>query len=268
MTCQEAQDLITALVDREPLGPERDSLETHLQECSRCRIAEEQEQLLKQTIRGRAQRMRAPGELRDRILSDQRIFPEQSRTRWQDYIWPMPHLARPALAAGLLLAIALPALFLLKPTTEPIAAAALKTYDLFAKGELSVSRTENPDEIVEQLTRAVGGHFHPMGYDLTAMHLRPVAGLVREIQRRKILLVIYQGPGGTLFCYTFFGSEEDAPPNASRFFDAAKKINFYAFSRGGVNAVFHREGELICILASEMPMDEILTLAISKAKPS
>jgi len=228
----------------------------------------EQEQLLKQTIRGCAERMHAPGELRDRILSDRRISPKKSHTRWQDYIWPMRHLAGSALAVGLFLAIALPAFFLLKPTSEPIAAALLKTYDLFARGELSVRRTENPDEIVEQLTRAVGGHFHPMGYDFTAMHLRPVAGLVREIQGRKILVAIYQGTGGTLFCYTFFGSEEDAPPNSAKFFDPTKKINLYAFSRGGVNAVFHREGELICILASEMPMEELLGLARSKATPS
>lgn len=268
MNCDEAQELITALVDREMLDPERGSLEFHLQECPSCRFAVEQEQLLKQTIRGCAERMRAPSELRDRVLSDRRIFPKKSRIRWQDYIWPVSHLVRPALAAGLLLAIALPTFFLLKPTSEPIAVAALETYDLFLSGELPVRRTENPDQIVEQLTRAVGGHFHPMGYDFRAMHLSPVAGLVREIQGRKILLVIYQGPGGTLFCYTFFGSEEDAPPNTARFFDAAKKINFYAFSRGGVNAVFHREGEIICILAAEMPMDDLLALARSKAKPS
>ena len=268
MTCEEAQELITGLVDRKLLDPERASLESHLQECPRCRFAVEREQLLKQTIRGSAERMRAPSALRDRILSDRRVFPEKSQTRWQDYIWPIPHLARPALAAGLLLAIALPAFFLLKPKSEPIAAAALKTYDLFARGEFSVRRTENPDEIVEQLTRAVGGHFHPMGYDFTAMHLRPVAGLIREIQGRKILVVVYQGPGGTLFCYTFLGSEEDAPPNSAKFFDAAKKINLYAFSRGGVNAVFHREGAVICVLASEMPMEDLLALARSKAKPS
>jgi len=95
-----------------------------------------------------------------------------------------------------------------------------------------------------------------------------VAGLVREIQGRKILVAIYQGPGGTLFCYTFFGSEKDAPPNSAKFFDTAKRINFYAFSRGAVNAVFHREGDIICVLASEIPMNELLALAKSKAKSS
>jgi hypothetical protein len=62
------------------------------------------------------------------------------------------------------------------------------------------------------------------------------------------------------------GSDEDAPPNAARFYDAGKKMNFYAFSSGSVNAVFHREGDLICILASDMPMEKLLALAQSKAQ--
>jgi anti-sigma factor RsiW len=268
MTCEEAQELITAQVDRELLDPERGSLESHLRECPGCRLAVEEERLIKQTIRSSAERMRAPNALRDRILSDRRIFPEKSRTRWRERLWPMPNLARPALAAAVLLAIALPAFFFSRGSGEPVAAAALESYDLFRKGALSVRRTDNPDEIVEQLTQAAGGRFHPMGYDFTAMHLRPVAGLAREIQGRKILVAIYEGPGGTLFCYTFSGSEEDAPPNSAKFIDPVKKINFYAFSRGGVNAVLHREGDIICILASEMPIDELLALAKLKAKPS
>ena len=269
MTCAEAQELITALVDRELLDPERSSLELHLQECAGCRLALEQEQALKQAIRGAGQRIRAPSDLRHKIVSDQRIFPDKSRSarRWRHYFWPMPQLAHPALAA-VLLAIAILTVFLLKPRNQPVAIVALETYDLFLRGHLSVRRTENADQIAEELTRAVGGDFHPMGYNLTAMNLRPVAGLVREIDGRKILVAIYQGPGGSLFCYTFLGSAEDAPPNAARFFDAAKKIDFYAFSRGGINAVLHREGGVICILASEMPMEKLLALAQSKAKQS
>jgi anti-sigma factor RsiW len=269
MTCGEAQELITALVDRELLDPERAALELHLRECAGCRLALEQEQALKQAIRVAGERIRAPSDLRHKIVSDQRIFSDKSRSarRWRDYIWPMPQLAHPALAA-VFLAIAISTVFLLKPGHQPVAVAALETYDLFLRGQIPVRRTENTDQIVEELTRAVGGHFHPMGYDLTAMNLRPVAGVVREIDGRKILVAIYQGQGGTLFCYTFLGSAEDAPPNAARFFDAAKKMNFYAFSRGRVNAVLHREGGVICILASEMPMEKLLALAQSKAKSS
>jgi hypothetical protein len=270
MTCAEAQELITALIDQELGQAERSSLEEHLSECSGCRLAFEDESALKKKIREAARGINAPGHLRGRILSDPRIFPEENRStrRWHDFLRPMPPLLRPILAFALLLAIALPVFYFSKPASEPIALAALETYDRFISGELPVHRTENTDEIVGQLSRAVGGHFHPMGYDLTAMNLHPVAGLVREIDGRKVLVAIYQGQGGTLFCYTFLGSEEDAPTNAARFFEAAKKMNFYAFSRGRVNAVLHSEGKVICILASEMPMEDLLALTKSKANPS
>jgi anti-sigma factor RsiW len=269
MNCDEAKELITALVDQELLDPERSSLEAHLQECAKCRSALEEERALKQATRAVGMSLRSPGELRDRILSDPRIFPErQPARRWRDYFWPMPHIPRPAFVAALILIAALPALYWFQQRNSPIGLAAVETYDLFLRKELPVQRMENPKEIVAQLTHAVDGRFHPMGYDLTAMNLKPVAGLVREIQGRKVLVAIYQGEGGSLFCYTFLGSEEEAPANAARFFDADKKMTFYAFSRGKVNAVLHREGELICILVSSMPMEELLALAQSKARTS
>ena len=270
MNCDEAQELITALVDRELRDPERSSLEAHLAECARCRLAREEELALKQAIQRAGQSILAPEGLRDRILSNPNSFPEKRRSarNWRDYVWPTTPMLRPALAIVILLVLALPTFYLFKQTGEPIAFAALHTYDLFLRGELPVHRVENPKEIEAQLTSAVGGRFHPMGYDLTAMNLQPVAGLVREIQGRKILVAIYQGQGGSLFCYTFLGSEKDIPPNAARFCDADKKMNFYAFSRGTVNAVFHREGGVICILVSAMPMGELLALAEAKAKPS
>lgn len=269
MTCDEAQELITALVDHELLDPERSSLEGHLQECTRCRSVLEEERVLKQATHAVGMSIRAPNEFRDRILSDPRIVPEKRPARrWQDYLWPMPHSLRPVFAAALILIVALSTFYWFQQRSTPIALAAVDTYDRFLKKELPVQRIENPKEVVAQLTHAVGGRFHPMGYDLTAMNLTPVAGLVREIQGRKILIAIYQGNGGSLFCYTLLGSEEDAPPNAARFFDTVKKITFYAFSHGEVNAVLHREGELICILVSNMPMEELLALAQSKARPS
>jgi anti-sigma factor (TIGR02949 family) len=270
MNCDEAQELITALVDQELRDPERNSVAAHLQECANCRSVLENEQAIKQEVRAAGERIRAPSQLRERVLSDPRIFPEKSRSArgWRDYVWPTPPILRPVLAAALLLIVALPAFYVFQQRTTPIALAALETYDRFLNGELPVHRTENTNEIIGQLTRAVGGRFHPMGYDLRAMNLEPVAGLVREIQGRKILVAVYQGQGGSLFCYTFLGSEEDAPPSAARFFDPDKKMNFYAFTRGRVNAVLHREGEVICILASEMPMQELLALAESKARSS
>jgi anti-sigma factor RsiW len=270
MTCEEAQELITALVDRELADPERSSLEAHLVDCVGCRRTLEDERALKQAVQETGQRIYAPAELRRRILSDQRIFPAEtpSMRSWYDYMRPLPISVSVAALVLVLLAVAFPTLVYLRSGSEPIAVAALETYDRFVRGEVPVRRAESAEEMVDQLTRTVGGQFHPMGYDLTALGLRPVSGLVREFNGRKVLIAIYQGHGGTLFCYTFLGSEVDAPPNAARFFDAGKGMNFYAFSRGTTNAVLHREGQVICILVAEMPTEELLAVAKSKAKAS
>ena len=104
-----------------------------------------------------------------------------------------------------------------------------------------------------------------MGYDLSMMNLEPVAGTVQTFAGRRVLVALYQGDGGFLTCYTFLGAENDAPREAQPFFDPDKKMTFYTYSLGGTNAVLHREGKLICILVSGMPMPDLLALARSKA---
>lgn len=265
MTCEEAQELITALVDQELNASEERALEAHLRECSTCSRVAEEERRIKQLLRGRAERLSAPSELRRSILADERIFPKTKAA--QPVFRRAGQLRRAMLAALLLLALGLPVFLLQRPGSEPIAAIAVDRYDALGK-EISPVASEKPEELVARLVREAGGHFHPMGYDLSSMGLRPVAGIVQEIQGRKVLVVIYRGEGGTLICYTFPGSEADAPNDSEKFFDPAKQMNFYAFARGTVHAVLHREGELICILASDMPMADLLALAKAKARPS
>lgn len=270
MNCDEAQELITALVDQELDQAKRLTLEAHLKECAGCRLGFEEELALKQKIRRAGARMHAPALLRDKILSDRRIFRAKRRSarQWLETLWPASPVYQSALALTVLVLLIVPAYYLSNRISQPVALAALESYDLFARGQLPVQPAQTSDQIVRELTQAVGGRFHPMGYDLSAVNLRPVAGVLRETNGRKILVAIYQGEGGSLLCYTFLGSEADAPPNSARFFDSDMKMNFYAFSRAGINAVLHREGDVICILASEMPMDELLALVKSKARPS
>ena len=270
MNCEEAQESITALVDQELDQGERSSLEAHMDECSGCRLAFEDELALKRNIRQTGERMHAPALLRSRILSDRRIFSEKRRSarQWLENLWPASPVYRSALALAVLVLLLLPTYYLSNRVSQPVGLAAIETYESFRRGELPFDRTANSDEIVTRLTQAVDGRFQPMGYDLSAMNMRPVAGVVREIDGRKILVAIYQGKGGSLLCYTFLGSEADAPANAAKFFDPDKKMNFYAFSRAGINAVLHREGDVICILAAEMPMHELLALAREKSRRS
>jgi anti-sigma factor RsiW len=270
MNCEEARELITALVDNELSDLERSSVEDHIEDCLRCQSVYEQERVLKREIRIAGASVSAPAELREKILSDRRIFPEmvESPKGWKGLVWPARPLLRPAFVLALFVLLILPTLFLMRPTKEPISLAVLETHEKIVSGAISIVKSGDQETVKEQLTRSVGGSFAPMGYDLSMMNLRAVGGTVQEVGGRKILVTIYEGEVPSLTCYTFIGTEADAPVESDRFVDPEKKVEFYTFSRGGVNGVLHREGKLICILVSKMPMADLLALARSKAQPS
>jgi anti-sigma factor (TIGR02949 family) len=267
MTCNEAQELITAFIDDELAAGERALLDAHLAECIHCRRRLEAEQVLKQQTRAAAETLQAPYHLRQRILSEPRLFPRKSPgAGWRGYV-RAPLFTRSAAAIASLIILALPFFYFLGQPRPPVAVALLESSDLFLNDQVSVIRADSEAQLVEQLIREAGGGFHPMGYDFTDLNMRPVAGAVREVSGRKVMIAVYRGPHRSLLCYTFLGSEQDAPAHAAKFVDQEKKMTFFAFSRGRVNAVLHREGDVICILAAEMPMEELLALTKSKARP-
>lgn len=151
---------------------------------------------------------------------------------------------------------------------EHIGLTTLATHEKVIGGGAALVRAASPADVQRELSRSVEDQFAPMGYDLSAMNLRVAGGLVDEVKGRKVLVTLYEGENPSLTCYTFLGTERDAPQGAALFFDAQKKINFYLFSRGGVNGVLHREGNVICILVSKMPLSDLLEVARSKARPS
>lgn len=269
MRCEEAQELITALVDNELSGEESYSIKAHFKDCRRCRFTYEQELALKREIRLAGVSVRAPADLRESILSDRRIFPERANLakEWKRLFRPLTAL-RPAFIAALLLLIIIPLLYLMWPPKQSIAQAALETHEKIVGGAIVFTRLGDQQKVEEFLLRSVEGKFSPMGYDLSTIGLQAIGGLVQEFAGRKILVAIYEGKGPTLGCYTFLGTEKDTPTDATLFFDQEKGINFYTFSQGRINAVTQRVGEKICILVSEMPMQDLLTLARSLAQPT
>jgi len=267
MKCEEAQELITALVDEELSHLERASIEAHLGNCPRCRWAYEQEQAVKREIHKVGISISVPAELKKKILTYHGIPPNELEfpRRWNKMALAVGPLLRPAFGLAILLVVLLPMIYLMQPHTQPISLAALEIQEKIMGGELSLRTAKDQNELRDWHIRAVNGKFAPMDYDLSSMHIRPVGGVVQDINGRKVLVTVYSGNNMSVTCFTFLGTEEDAPKSATPFFDTAKKIKFYTFSRDGLNAVLHREGDVICILVSKMPPEELLDLARVKA---
>ena len=266
MRCDEAQELITARVDGELTPGEELAIEAHLKTCDACRGAFAAELQLKQQIRFARRAVAAPASLRQAIeakLTGQRAVAGAASNpgawRWLGGLgW------RPAFAAAVLLLALAGSIYTLWPE-QNIALAALEIHGSILSGETLLAPSDNVAELRAGLARAVDDRFRPVALDLSLMKLYPVSGFVQRIGDRHVLVTVYQGDGPAVTCFTFLGSEADAPGNSERFYDADMQINFYSFSRGGVNGLLHREGEVICVLVSKMPAADLRAMIRGKS---
>jgi len=262
MKCEQAEELISTLADNELSDPQRSSIEGHLRDCPRCQRAYEWHQSLNSEIRTVSASVVAPDDLRRRILSDQRTMPKQaeSSNAGSKLILRLQPFLRPAFASALLIILVISVLFLMPRPSQPISLTALQIRAKIDRGEVSLREATNTDELHDWLRRAVDGKFGPLGYDFSPLGLKPIGGTVQEVKGRQILVAFFRGNGLSITCFTFLGTEEDAPKNAAVFFDPETKIRFYSFSRDGFHAVLHREDNVICMLVSNMPPEELLSL--------
>jgi len=266
MKCKEAEELISALADNELSEQERSSIEGHLKDCPRCQRAYEWHQSLNSEIRMVSASVVAPIDLRQRIVSDQRTMPKEaeSNSRGKLILRLQPFL-RPAFASALLVILLISIIFLMHRPSQPISLAALQIRTKIDEGEIPLQKATNTDELHDWLRRAVDGKFGPLGYDFSPLGVKPIGGTVQEVEGRQILVAVFRGNGLSITCFTFLGTEEDAPKNATVFFDPEIRIRFYSFSRNGINAVLHRENNTICMLTSNMPPEELLSLVRSSS---
>ena len=267
MKCEQAEELISTLADNELSDPQRSSIEDHLKDCPRCQRAYEWHRSLNSEIRTVSASVVAPDDLRRRILSDQRTMPKQaeSSNAGSKLILRLQPFLRPAVASALLIILVISVLFLMPRPSQPISLTALQIRAKIDRGEVSLREATNTDELHDWLRRAVDGKFGPLGYDFSPLGLKPIGGTVQEVKGRQILVAFFRGNGLSITCFTFLGTEEDAPKNAAVFFDPETKIRFYSFSRDGFHAVLHREDNVICMLVSNMPPGELLSLVKSSS---
>jgi anti-sigma factor RsiW len=262
MKCEEAEELISALADNELSDPERSSIEGHLRDCPRCQRAYEWHQSLNSEIRTVSASVVAPIDLRQRILSDQHTMPKEAESSngGSKLILRLQPFLRPAFASALLVILLISIFFLMQRPSQPISLTALQIRAKIDEGEISLQEATNTDELHDWLRHAVDGKFGPLGYDFSPLGVKPIGGTVQEVKGRQILVAVFKGNGLSITCFTFLGTEEDAPKNATVFFDPETRMRFYSFSRNGLNAVLHREDNTICILTSNMPAEELLSL--------
>ena len=266
MRCDEAQELITGLIDEELTATERVAVEGHLVECRDCKTQFEREAALKGDMKVAAAAIVVPHALRQKMENrgstlDRDISPTRGSSVRQ---WLAASRWRPLYAAAVGALVIAAALFQVQPKKD-VATAALPIHESIVSGRTSLVRVNDVTRLRKELALAVNDKFSPIALDLSMMQLYPIAGFVQKLGGRDVLVTIYEGSGPMITCFTFLGDDSDAPKDAESLFDPEKKINFYSFSRGAVSAVMHRVGEVNCLLVANMPPADLLVVARGKS---
>lgn len=265
ITCQQADELITGFVDGELDNRERRTIQSHLSACPQCQEHYDREQQLKFLLLRRGLTVTAPTAFHENIkhkLGRPSAPPDRPSILRHVMERLMPRVAvASAFAAALIIAVYV----FNKPAPAHLVPQLLNHYRHAGDEGSAFIASQDLRDLQSTLSRAVGGEFKPMAYDFNAMGMRLIGGVKMSVNGRPVLLMIYDGNGVRLHCYTFKGNAGEIAAAYQQFFDADKNVNFYQFAETGVNGVLHRAGDVLCLLSSTMPMVQLLRWARIKA---
>jgi anti-sigma factor RsiW len=255
---------IQDLLDGRLAAPVRSEVESHLKDCAECRRRLEAFRWTRQA----AARVAAGPELPEGLAGDvARLLEAEDRGRAGAGAGRRPGLTRALWAAAALLALAVAGswLFLRRPATVDLPSQVAEDYRRYRAGELRLELETSRPEDAEALFRRRGLGFRVRVFDLAMMGYRVAGARVHEISGRPSALFVYRAPGGELLlCQMYEGQVAELPAAGAerRLHDG---IEFRIFRRGALTLVFWQEGEVVCVLASDITPEAVVALAFAKA---
>lgn len=171
----------------------------------------------------------------------------------------------PILAYGLpLLIVGIATLFyLLKTPDLPVEVA--QDFHTYQSERLPLDLTTEDVAFMENYFAEQGIAFETRVFDLGMMNYGLVGGRIHELVGRKSAFFVYRGEGDrVLVCQMYPGQPGELPEAAEQ--REHNDIQFYVFHRDRVTMVFWQEGDIICVLASDVDdPEEVIQLAFGKA---
>jgi anti-sigma factor RsiW len=245
------------LADGRLPADEATAVRAHLSTCARC----QQEFEAIAGARSAAARLRGdrpvPDALRAALTA---ALDAEDRAGIQPPRRPAPWSRRAVL--GLAASAALVAgLWWRRRASDPVTSV-VDAYERLSDGRLLLATRSSAAPAIEAYFRDVGPAVRVI--DLSAMAFTLEGGLRHQVGGRQSALYAYRGPADALLvCQMFAGTVEDLP--AADVVRDSGAFRFHVFVRRDVTAAFWQEGEIVCVLASTMPTDEVVALAMAKA---
>lgn len=257
------------LADNRLSGADLAWARTHLETCERCRREFESVQRVRQMLAPRAGHGELPPALSAALsgLLDQedRVAQSSQRSRGTGNRAAL----RWALAAGVAAIFATTLLLWHddKPVEpDPWTAAVMQHFaDYRAARSPLAMRSTDPKELERFFSEHL--EFHPRVYDLDTMGYQIQGGEVVRLNGRSSAMSAYRGPGDSrLLCEMFLGRMDELPSAARTV--GHNGIAFRIYRRGAQTAVYWADGDVICVLVSDIDSEALLALAFAKAGPA
>ncbi len=246
---------------------ERENIETHLAACTSCRDGVAALRSLRSILAAERERTAAPdldfeARLRNALdASDASLRPARGSPAA-----PRPRrLIRMALAVAAAAAIAV--FWLTRGIDLPaqdLATAALADADSARAGRHEVGLATADAAALTRFHRENGIAFRSRVLDLAMMGWTLEGGGVDDLAGRPSAFALYRDAAGRwLVCRMFEGEFAALPSPQSRF--EAGGFTFHVYRNATTTAVFWREGDVLCVLSSDLPEEQVRALAVAKA---
>jgi anti-sigma factor RsiW len=179
---------------------------------------------------------------------------------------PVATLRSKPVLTSLLLAAAALILLIVYFRGPDLPAAVAEDHARYLNGDVRLDIEDGRAETVDAFL-APRLAFPPRVFDLGMMQYALLGGRVHTLAGRPSAFFVYRGPGGRLVvCQMSEGSVEELPPGAER--REHNGITFYIYRRGTRTIVFWQEGNVMCVLVSDIAADDVIQLAFAKAMRS
>ena len=255
----EIQELLDGRLD----ATLRSEVETHLEGCAECRRRLEALRAIKHAASQMAAGHEAPSGLAGDIA---RALDTEDRKRTRPGAGWRRHGTHAAWASAALLVLAVAGSWLLlrRSAAADLIAHVADDYRRHRSGELRLElETARPEE-AEAMFRRRLPDLHARVFDLGMMGYRVAGARVHQLSGRPSALFTYRGVGGdVLLCEMYQGRTAELPSPAER--RVHDGIEFLIYHREGLTLVFWQEGEIVCVLASDIAPEAIVALAFAKA---
>jgi anti-sigma factor RsiW len=251
---------LTDLLDERLGAAEAAEVRRHVAGCAECR--RELDWLTAGRAAATAARRpdAAPDDLRARVTSALDDVDRAAATS------EVPRPARRVLWAGLAAAAAL-LLYVAGPWRQPVpdpVDRARVEYEAVRGGSVElVHRTSDAVDLERYFNEPSRGP-RVRVIDLGMMGWALEGGVHHRFGDRPSALYTYRSAGGArLVCQMYPGRLADLP--AADELRRQNGFEFRIYTRDGVTLVFWQEGELVCVLAADLPAAEVVALAVAKA---